>query len=45
MKFKKKILKSLREELYMIIKSFRDKIQEYNQILRKDQEDDKNFKE
>ena len=45
MEFNKKILKSLREELYLVIISFQDKIQEYYQRLKKDQEDDKNFKE
>jgi len=30
MELKKNILKSLREELNMMIKSFQDKIQEYN---------------
>jgi len=29
MEFKKRILKIFREELYMVIKSFQDKIQEY----------------
>jgi len=29
MEFNKKILKHFREELYMVIKSFQDKIQEY----------------
>ena len=35
MELKKNILKSLREELNMMIKSFQDKIQEYNQRLKK----------
>ena len=44
MEFNKKILKRLREELYLVIISFQDKIQEYYQRLKKDQEDDKNLK-
>ena len=45
MEFKKRILKIFREELYMVIKSFQDKIQEYYQRLKKDPKDDKHFKE
>jgi len=44
MQFKRRILKSLREELYMMIKRFLDKIHEYYWRLKNDQEDDKNLK-
>jgi len=44
MEIKKNNLKILREEPNMVIKKFQDKIQENNKRLKKDQEDDNNFK-
>jgi len=44
MHIKKRILKTLWEELTMMIKNFQDKIQEYNYRINKDEEDDNNFK-